>query len=175
MAVRSTILAVAAALAVATPASADIVPASPAGFVIDQTLSIAAPPAKVWATLIQPARWWSKEHSYSGASANLTLEPRAGGCWCEKLSDGGSVEHMRVVMFAPNETLRLVGGLGPLQAAAVSATLTVELKAEGGGTILHYSYVVGGFMRPSLDAVALPVKQVLDAQFINLKTAAEAK
>jgi uncharacterized protein YndB with AHSA1/START domain len=168
-------LTLAAVVMLATPARADIVPANPAGFMIDQRVEIAAPPAKVWATLIQPAKWWSKENTYSGNSANLTLDPRAGGCWCEKLKDGGSVEHMRVVMLAPNDSLRLVGALGPLQAGAVAATLSVELKAEGSGTVLRYSYVAGGFMRPSLDAMALPVKTVLDAQFLNLKKAAEAK
>lgn len=164
-----------AALLMSVPAAADIVPANGAGFVVDETLDIAAPLAKVWATLVQPSRWWDKKHSYSGSAANLTLDPRAGGCWCEKLKDGGSVEHMRVVMLVPGDTLRLVGALGPLQQGAVTATLTVELKAQGSGTRLRYSYVVGGYMRPSLDSMAVPVQGVLSAQFANLKAAAEAK
>jgi len=164
-----------AALLAAVPAAADIVPANGAGFVLSDSIMIAAPREKVWATLIQPSRWWGKNHTYSGSSANLTLDPRAGGCWCEKLKDGGSVEHMRVVQFLPNDTLRLVGALGPLQQGAVSATLTVELKADGSGTRLSYSYVVGGFMRPSLETMAVPVQAVLGEQFKNLKAVTEAK
>lgn len=159
----------------ASPAVADIVPANGTGFVINDKLVIAAPPVKVWAVLVQPSRWWAKNHTYSGSSANLTLDPRAGGCWCEKLNGGGSVEHMRVVMLAPNETLRLVGALGPLQQGAVAATLTIELKADANGTQLSYSYIAGGYMRPPLETLALPVQGVLAEQFAHLKASAEAK
>jgi len=164
-----------AALLSAAPASADIVPANGAGFVLSDRLLVAAPPAKVWAVLVQPARWWAKSHTYSGSSANLTLDLRAGGCWCEKLADGGSAEHMRVVLLKPNDTLRLVGALGPLQQGAVTGTLTVELKADTNGTQLSYSYVAGGYLRPSLEAMAVPVQGVLSEQFAHLKAAAEAK
>jgi uncharacterized protein YndB with AHSA1/START domain len=163
------------ALLAAAPVAAEIVPANGTGFVLSDSVTIAAPREKVWAILIQPSRWWGKNHTYSGSSANLTLDPRAGGCWCEKLTDGGSVEHMRVVQLRPNDTLRLVGALGPLQQGAVSATLTVELKADGSGTRLSYSYVVGGYMRPSLETMAVPVQSVLGEQFASLKAAAEAK
>jgi len=164
-----------AALFEAAPAIADIVPATGTGFVLSDSITIAAPREKVWATLIQPSRWWSKNHTYSGSSSALTLDPRAGGCWCEKLKDGGSVEHMRVVMLAPNDTLRMVGALGPLQQGAVTATLTVELKADANGTQLSYSYIAGGYMRPSLETMAVPVQSVLAEQFASLKAVAEAK
>jgi len=171
--IRQAILVV--ALLSAGPAIADIVPANGAGFVVSDRLLVAAPPAKVWAVLVQPGRWWGKNHTYSGSSANLTLDLRAGGCWCEKLEGGGSVEHMRVVMVKPNDTLRLVGALGPLQQGAVAATLTVELKADAYGTQLSYNYVAGGYSRPTLETMAIPVQGVLSEQFAHLKAAAEAK
>ncbi len=54
-----------------------------------------------------------------GSAANLSLEARAGGCWCERLADGGSVEHLRVLLVSPGRMLRMRGALGPFQGLAV--------------------------------------------------------
>ncbi|KRC81564.1 SRPBCC family protein [Sphingomonas sp. Root241] len=156
-------------LFLATPAPAEIVRASDTNFATRHKLTIAAPPAKVWETLIQPARWWDGAHTYSGSAANLTLDARPGGCWCEKTASGG-VEHMRVVYLAANDTLRLTGGLGPLQAMPVIAVLTVTLKPSGAGTELTASYAVAG---PGLAGIAAPVDGVLGGQWTRLKAAAE--
>ncbi len=44
-----------------------------------------------------------------------------GGCFCELIPDGaGEIEHMRVIYTRPGVTLRLQGGLGPLQEVGVS-------------------------------------------------------
>ncbi len=156
-------------LFLATPAPAEIVRASDTSFATQHRLMIAAPPAKVWQTLIQPARWWDGAHTYSGNAANLSLEARPGGCWCEKTASGG-VEHMRIVYLAANDTLRLTGGLGPLQAMPVTTVLTVMLKPAGTGTELTASYAVAG---PGLGGIAAPVDGVLGGQWTRLKAAAE--
>ena len=156
-------------LLVATPAPAEIVRASDTNFVTQHKLTIAAPPAKVWETLIRPARWWDGAHSYSGSAANLSLDARPGGCWCEKTVSGG-VEHMRVVYLAANDTLRMTGGLGPLQAMPVTAVLTITLKPAGAGTEFTASYSVSG---PGLAGIAAPVDGVLGGQWTRLKAAAE--
>lgn len=59
--------------------------------------------------------WWDAANSYSGDAANFYLEPRALGCFCEKLPGGGSIAHMQVVYVEPGAVLRMLGGLGPLQ------------------------------------------------------------
>jgi len=156
-------------LLAATPGAAEVVRTSDTDFATRHKLTIAAPPAKVWETLIQPARWWDGAHSYSGNAANLTLDARPGGCWCEKTASGG-VEHMRVVYLAANDTLRMTGGLGPLQAMPVAAVLTVTLKPSGAGTELTASYAVSG---PGLANIAVPVDGVLGGQWTRLKAAAE--
>ena len=161
-------LALAAALT-AAPASAEVAMSSDTGFTSHYVLTLAAPPASVWAALLHPERWWDPAHTYSGSAANLSLDPRPGGCWCEKTARGG-VEHMRVVYLAANDTLRLTGGLGPLQAMPVTGVLTITLKAEGGGTRLTASYAVAG---PALANMAAPVDQVLGGQLARLKVAAE--
>lgn len=156
-------------LLLAAPAAAEVRNPSDTGFVSEHKLTIAAPPAKVWETLVQPARWWDAAHTYSGSAANLTLDARPGGCWCEKTA-GGGVEHMRIVYLAANDTLRMSGGLGPLQAMPVTAVLTVTLKPAGAGTELTASYAVAG---PGLGGIAAPVDGVLGGQWTRLKAAAE--
>ncbi len=115
---------------------AAVVEATANGFAIEQTVQIAATPAKVYDTLIRPALWWDKDHTYSHSATNLSLQAHAGGCFCETMPRGGSVEHARVVVAEPGEALRLRGPLGPFQGQGVDSALTFTLKANGAGTEL---------------------------------------
>ena len=161
-------------LLAASPAGAAVVDAQPGGFQVQVSAVIAAPPDKVYAALIQPARWWSSEHTFSADARNITLDPRAGGCWCEALPNGGSVEHMSVVYADPGKALRVRGGLGPLQGLGVEGALTWAIKpAPGGGSQVSQTYVVGGYAPGGLGALAGPVDAVLGEQFARLKTYAE--
>jgi uncharacterized protein YndB with AHSA1/START domain len=156
-------------LLLASPAAAEVVRTSDAGFAIQHKLTISAPPEKLWETLVHPERWWDGAHTYSGTAANLGLDARPGGCWCEKTATGG-VEHMRIVYLARGDTLRMIGGLGPLQAMPVNAVMTITLKPAGTGTELTAGYAVAG---PGLAGVAAPVDAVLAGQWARLKAAAE--
>jgi uncharacterized protein YndB with AHSA1/START domain len=151
----------------ATPAAADV-KIGESGFVVENKAVAAAAPDAVWAALVAPARYWSPDHSYSGKAENFTLDAKAGGCFCEALPSGGSVEHMRVVFAMPGNTLRLVGGLGPLQSEGVAATLTWALKPVPNGTEITQTYVVGGHMRFDVPATAPLVGQVLNEQLTRL-------
>ena len=164
---RTILLAI--ALTGALPANAEVLASSDTGFATQHKLTVAAPPAKVWELLLRPGNWWEGSHTYSGNAANLSLDARPGGCWCEKTADGG-VEHMRVVYVAAPGTLRMVGGLGPLQAMPVAGVMTVTLKPAGTGTALTIDYVVAG---PGLAGVGAPVDAVLGSQWARLKAAAE--
>ncbi|MBB4840962.1 uncharacterized protein YndB with AHSA1/START domain [Sphingomonas kyeonggiensis] len=164
---------VALALVAASPAAAEVTASTETSFTVTEKVTVAAPAAKVWATLVAPSLWWNKDHTWSGSAANLSLDPRPGGCWCEKLPKGGGVEHMRVVYAAPGEMLRLTGGLGPLQAMPASAVMTVTLTpgADGKSTAVTFEYAVAG--APGLGRIAAPVDGVLAAQVAGLKAAAE--
>ncbi|MBX9813576.1 MAG: SRPBCC family protein [Sphingomonas sp.] len=157
----------------AAPAMAEVTQSSPTSFVITQSVTIAAPIDRAWATLRSPQKWWDKEHSYSGDSANLYLDSQATGCFCEKLPGKGSVEHGHLVYVEPPRALRMRTALGPLQTEGVDGALTITLEPEGEGTKLSLSYVVGGFARAGLDTLAPKVDEVLALQLAHLKEAAE--
>jgi uncharacterized protein YndB with AHSA1/START domain len=167
---RYTVLAASACLALAPAAAgAEVAEAAPGGFVSVHTVSVAASPAEAYAGIARIGAWWSAGHTYSGDAANLSLDPRAGGCFCEAMPDGGSVEHMRVVQARPGALLRLAGGLGPLQADPVAAVLSFALTPqEGGGTRIAVSYRVAGPMQMGGERLAPLVDAVLAEQVTRL-------
>lgn len=171
-----TIAALALLGCVSGAAGAEVVQATPASFEIKQVVTIDASVARTWAALMLPQKWWDHEHTYSDDSANLYLDAQATGCFCERIpASKGAVEHARIVYIQPPRMLRLVGALGPLQAEAVTGTLTFRLDPETNTTTrVTLDYVVGGYVRAGADTLAPKVDEVLATQLIGLKTAAEA-
>ena len=157
----------------ATPAAAEVKSVTDAGFEVSRTETIAADPAAVYAALRVPAKWWNAEHTWSGDAENLWIDAQAGGCFCEKMPDKGSIQHARIVAAQPGKQLRLTGALGPLQAEAVTGTFTWDLKPVDGGTEITQSYVVGGYVRTGAAALAPLVDQVLGQQLTRLQALLE--
>jgi len=151
------------------PAAAEVVGVAANGFEIRESVHVAAPADKAYAALLLPARWWSSDHTFSGSAANLALDARAGGCWCETLADGGSVEIMRVVYVVPGRTLRLRGALGPFQALGVEGAMTWSVKSSATGTDISVSYVVGGYVKDGFDGLSKAADRVLGEQVERLK------
>lgn len=173
MARRLFSFAAAAFLAATAPASAEVKSAAPGGFEVGGAITIAAPPARVWATLTAPETWWSRDHRWFKAST-LSLDLSPGGCWCEQAADGRVSRHLETVLVEPGSKLVLQGGLGPLQGQGAAGGLTFSLQPEGDRTTLTWTYVVGGYASGGLAAWAAPVDGVLSAQLANLKTRVEA-
>ena len=161
-----TILALLAACG--TGVRAEVKSSSPAGFEIENKLVVKAAPEQVFAALGRVSSWWDRQHTYSGSADNLSLGLKAGDCFCERLANGGSVEHLRVVFAQPGKTLRLQGGLGPLQLEAAAGTMSFALKAVPGGTEITHSYIVGGYIRSGGDKFAPLVDKVLAQQLAGL-------
>jgi uncharacterized protein YndB with AHSA1/START domain len=154
-------------------ARAEVVDSAAGGFTVKQTLSVAAPAAKAWAALIDPRSWWDKSHTWSGDAANLSLDAKPNGCFCEKLPGGGGVRHMTVVYAEPRKLLRMSGGLGPLQDLAVSGAMTFKLTEAEGKTTLEMTYKIGGYAPTGLGALATPVDGVLGEQLARWKRKVE--
>lgn len=166
-------MSIVAALLLAVPSHAEVVSSSPAGFAIREATEVSADPEAVWAQLLRPAQWWSRDHTFSGDPANLSLDAMAAGCFCEILpstvspraAPRGSAVHMIVVYAEQARVLRMTGGLGPLQAEGLNGALTITLKPlDGGGTRIGWEYVVGGYMRFTPDQIAPAVDRVLGEQ-----------
>lgn len=169
------------AVLAAAPAAAEVKSASDTGFELVFAETAGRPPEEVWAALKAPAKWWSKDHTYSGDAANLWMDAQAGGCFCEKLAgeggSRGSVEHARILYAQPGRVLRLQGAFGPLQAHPVTGIMTFVLKpADGGGTSIAVSYVLGGHVgiEGGTAAMAPLVDKVLGEQVAGLKAFVEA-
>jgi uncharacterized protein YndB with AHSA1/START domain len=162
-------------LAVAGPAAAEVKAVAANGFEVATTGTIAAPADRVYATLGEVGRWWDPSHTFSRDAANLSMELHAGGCFCERLKDGGSVHHLQVVYAALGQGLRLRGALGPLQTEGVDGRLGWTLKPGEGGTSVALSYVVGGYIRSGTEQWAPRVDRVLDEQLQRLKSFVEGK
>ena len=163
------------AQAVAGPASAEVKSVSANGFEVVSIATIAAPADRVYAALGEVGHWWDPSHTFSRDAANLSMELRAGGCFCERLKDGGSVQHLQVVYAAPGQGLRLRGALGPLQTEGVDGTLSWTLKPGEGGTAVTLSYVLGGYIRSGMEQWAPRIDRVLEEQLQRLKSFVEGK
>ena len=151
------------------PTAAEVLNLGANGFEVRETVHVAAGADKAYAALLQPARWWGSEHTFSGNAANLVLDARAGGCWCENLPDGGSVEHLHVVYVAPGKTLRLRGALGPFQGLGVEGSMTWSVKAGANGTDISVSYLIGGYAKDGFDGLSKAADTVLGVQIERLR------
>lgn len=169
------ILLLALTLAAAAPAHAEIVDVGAAGMETKHTVRIAGSPQKIWETLIQPSRWWNSDHTFSGKASNLTLEPKAGGCWCEALPNGGSVMHLTVGFIAPPKSLVLRGSLGPFYDLGVDGAMVWTLTANGADTDVTLNFRAGGYVKEGLGKWAEPVDKVLAEQIARLKQTVETK
>jgi len=159
---------------VAAPLRGEVIESTAAGFAVRNTAVINAPPAKVWAALTASVGgWWDPVHTFSHDARNLSLDARPGGCFCERLPDGGGVQHMSVVYASPGTLLRLTGAIGPLQEAALVGTMSWNLMQAGTGTTVELAYTVGGFRAGGLRDLATVVDGVLRGQLTRLKAFVE--
>ncbi len=152
-------------------ANAEVTAASAGAFVIETEAEVAASPEQTWRAVGRLPRWWNGSHTYSGDASNLSLDVRAGGCWCERWRGGQSVEHGRVVLVMEHEevrTLRIFANLGPLQSMATNGVLTYTVEPRPNGAKITMTYRVSGDPGLNLDQVAPLVDQVMMEQFGRL-------
>ena len=143
-------------------AHAEIVSSAPDGFTVKTVVVSPLAPAAAFKRFTKIGDWWSPDHSYSrDPKKNFRMDAKAGGCWCETVPGGGSVQHMRVLYVDPGKEIRLGGGLGPLQSMAVSAVLDVMFEPADKGTKVTATYSVGGYMPSMADKIPGPVDGVL--------------
>ena len=163
------LVAVAVAVTLAGIARAEVVETSASSIQVKHVLTVSTTPDKAWQSFVNIGAWWGSDHTFSGSSANLKLDPHYGGCWCETLPNGGGVQHMTVVFVSAPQRMTLSGALGPLQTAGVAGAMTFQFVAKGASTEMTLTYNVGGYYPGGLAAVAPSVDQVLGSQFARLQ------
>lgn len=157
------------ALALLTLLSGEVVVASESSFTVRNTFRVSAKAEKVFEALVDDVdQWWDPAHTWSGESKRLSIEAKAGGCFCEELEDGGSVQHLEVIYVDKGKLLRMKGGLGPLQEMAVAGVLTFLFTDTGAGTEIVLEYRVSGHGSAGLDSLAPDVDSILKAQLARL-------
>jgi uncharacterized protein YndB with AHSA1/START domain len=146
------------------------------GFTVKVTVVVAQNPDSTFRYLVRDvSRWWDPAHTFSGNSANLIIQGKANGCFCERLENGGSVRHMTVVYVDPGKTLRMTGAMGPLQSLAVEGVMTFSLKPEERATEVTLTYEVGGYSPGGVGKWAPLVDKVLFEQMQRFRVYAESE
>jgi hypothetical protein len=147
-----------------TASFAEVIAASAGGFSLRiENLSKAAP-RQAYEAFVAIGEWWDPSHSYSGDTANLSLELKPGGVFLETLNDGGFVKHLEVTYLNPGKEIRLLGGLGPLQPMAIHGAMTIQFLPAGDGSRIVMIYNVSGFSDTGLETLAPIVDQVQGGQ-----------
>jgi uncharacterized protein YndB with AHSA1/START domain len=118
----------------------------PGGFQFIQQVKVAAPPAKVWKTLLRVDRWWFYTMVQGGKNK---LEPWAGGRFYEVAPNGIEALHCTVTYIEPNKLLRLSGPLG-MSHLPVLHVFIFELQPDGKGTLLRFCQRTYGNLTPKM-------------------------
>lgn len=162
----------AAALALAATACgtarAEIKDSAPNGFTIENSQVVPVDADTAWNALVNDVgRWWPKDHTWWGDAGKLSIQPRAGGCFCE-INGARQAWHMTVTFVDPGSTLRMTGGLGPLQGMGLGGVLEWRLAEADGGTRITLWYRAGGYTPDDLQKFVPVVDQVQGLQLGGL-------
>ena len=162
--------------AMATPgiAQAEVVSANAHGFEVRHIVQTVIPAEAAFDAFARVPQWWDKDHSYSGDSANMSLSMTPGGCFCERLPDGGGVEHMRIAYIVPGERVVMTGSLGPLLFEATAGVMDVQVERIAGGSRVTLNYRAAGFANGGGEKMAPLVDQVLGQQMARFRKFAAA-
>jgi hypothetical protein len=141
-------------------ASADVVSSDSTGFHIKQAHRYEDGATNAYRVFVDDIdSWWPVDHTWFGADGTLTVDPVAGGCFCEIAGDK-QAQHMTVAYVDPGRVLRLTGGLGPLQGLGLNGTMTLTFSDSE----LTLEYIVSGYPSVDLTQLAPVVDKVLSLQ-----------
>ena len=153
----------------ASPAAAEVVSSTSNGFHVRQTVQLVVPVPNSYDSFSRIGSWWNQEHTYSGSSSNLSLSLQPGGCFCERLDNGGGIEHLRVSYVQPGERAVLTGSLGPLLYEATTGVMDVKVERIAGGSRITMDYKAAGFAKGGAAELAPIVDKVLGDQMKRLR------
>ncbi len=154
----------------------EVIDAAAGGFTTVNEVVIEAGRIDVWkASIDEVGQWWNSDHTVAGDARRMSISAVPQGCFCERFESGGGVVHMSVTMVNPGVIIRLTGGLGPLGLMGVEGNMTWEFEDADGGTLVRFTYAVGGYRADGLDSIAGPVDFVVGEALDRLKSHVESR
>ncbi len=172
------LLIIASALLLIQPmAFAEVTSVGAGGFVVTHSMETPAGTGEVYAAIVEKiSKWWDGDHSWSGDATNLYFDARLGGCFCERLPNGGGVEHLRIIYLAPESEIRMQGALGPLQQMGLHGSMIWQMTASDQGSKIIFQYTVSGFLQDGgFEGLAPAVDGVIGSQLQGLIAFLEPK
>lgn len=144
--------------------NAEVVSRNEHGFQIQLEKVVSTNKKIAYQQFINVDQWWLKDHTWFGKSENLSIDARAGGCFCE-IEGTKQVLHMTVSFINPNAEIRMIGGLGPLQMMGVQGGMNWKFEQlDSGKTKITHQYQVVGYLDGGLSELATIVDKVQSAQ-----------
>ena len=143
---------------------AEVVSKADTGFNLKMTAEVPVSPSVAYQQFLNVDQWWVANHTWHGSAENLSIEPKAGGCFCE-ISGDNEVLHMLVTFVKPNAEIKMVGGLGPLQMMGIHGGMSWRFEAlDNGHTRIIQTYNVTGYAPGGLSDIADIVDAVQTGQ-----------
>ena len=159
---------IAAAVLLSVPARAEVRDAAATGFTVENSVIVPVDAKSAWQALVGSVdAWWPKDHTWWQQASKLTIDARAGGCFCE-IDGNRQAQHMQVVFSDPPKLLRMIGGLGPLQGMGLYGVLEWRLAPVDGGTRITLWYRAGGYTSVDLVKFATVVDGIQALQLGGL-------
>ncbi|ACV26393.1 SRPBCC family protein [Kangiella koreensis] len=156
-------------------AKAEVSEVSEQHFTININTAIEAPIGEVYDQFIQIGDWWQDSHTWFGDASKMSIEPEAGGCFCERNNEQQAL-HMTISQINLGKSLHMTGGLGPLSSLAVNGYMTWSFEeTDNKTTNLKLNYRVTGFVNQKTEDWAKAVNGVLQQQLENLKSKLQAE
>ena len=151
-----------------TAAQAKVVDQAANGFTVENSQWVPTDPATSWKAFVEDVgKWWPADHTWWGDASKLSISQKVGGCFCE-INGLQQASHMTVVFVDPGKTMRMTGGLGPLQGMGLNGALEWRFAEENGGTRITLWYRAGGYTPDDLTKFVPVVDQVQGLQLGGL-------
>ena len=155
--------------------NAEVIDNDKHGFSIKIETVVKADAATSYQQFLRIGEWWDADHTWFGQSENLSIIPRVGACFCE-ISGDKEVLHMTVSFVNPNNEIRMIGGLGPLQMLGVHGGMSWKFEEiSPAETKIIHQYQVTGFATDGLDKLAPIVDSVQTIQVKALAAKIESR
>ncbi|AOE49559.1 SRPBCC family protein [Kangiella sediminilitoris] len=168
---KITIKVLALVITVLTPfiSKAEILSRSESHFHIKFEVELPQSVSTTYDQFLNIGEWWQSSHTWFGDASKLFIETKAGGCFCEVNGDKEAL-HMTVAHVNPGKSLKMLGGLGPLQGMGVNGVMSWDFsQLEENKTKLTLNYSVKGFTTENVQTIAEAVNKVLATQVNELK------